>query len=172
MVAGSESAVAAAIPTDALSDGDQRVLGELLRERGALLLPDQRVEVLQPTVPGRQVLVVVVTGAGQLDDLSKTVRSVWRRWLAPVAEANLAPVRRRAATSAAVAASGSVGQAREMAAVAAGVTTWRPAADRQMAILGTDPAELSRALAAVPDWQDLESTGAGPLPAPTLPRRR
>ncbi len=170
-VPGKASALALALPFDTLDDAAQAVLKLLLEERGGALLPGCRVEVLAPLVPGRRVLVMVVSAPGPLDALEKTVRGAWKRWLGPVDEAELEPVRRRAAAAAAVAVSGAVGQAGAMAQLAAGTAGWRPAVDRQMALLGADPAAISQAMAAVPELKDLESTGAGPLPAATLPQR-
>ncbi len=154
-------------------EAEAAVLAELLAGRLAALLTDHSTEVLAPFVPGRRVLLVVVTAAAPLDALEGRFTKRWRELTAPVGEEELAAVRRRTAAEGVARGSGAMGHARRCAAVAVGAARWQPAAEEERAALAVTVEELNRVLRAVGPWDALQSTAAGVLPvARTGPRER
>lgn len=141
-----------------------RVVAELLERRAADLLPTATVETLRPLVPGRDVLLLVLSVPGDLDEVERRVTEVWPRLTRPVREDELAPVRRAVAARLAAEGSGALGQARYLADVAAEGRPWRTAAEAEMDVLAVPDEEVNRALEMARTWDVLETAGAGSLP--------
>ncbi|MEE4270912.1 MAG: hypothetical protein V2I67_04520 [Thermoanaerobaculales bacterium] len=147
------------------------VTRELLVTRAREIWPDAQVEVLASYVPGRSMLLLLVTADGTVDEVEERVATGWRRLVAEVSEVELAPVRRRVAAAASAEMSGVAGHARRSAAVAAGASRWRQPAELELEIL-TVPEELvSALLEGFADADNLVTTGAGVLPIDELERR-
>ncbi len=164
-VAGSSSTLVAAIPLPASrNEALMHVVTEVLEARVNGIWSDGLSKVLQPFIPGRNVLLVAVTRAGGLNDLEAEVEGQWSSLLAAVNEDELTAARRRAAVSEATLWSGTSGRARRCAAVAAGAALWRPATELEMAILSVSGEEVDSVLAGVTSWQELLTAGAGVLP--------
>lgn len=164
-VPGSMSTLVAAVDL-AIAPGEAEpvVLAELLDGRLATLFADHSTEVLSPFVPGRRVLLLVVTAAGPLDAVEGRLAKKWRELTAPVGEGELAAVRRRAAAEGVARGSGALGHGRRCAAVAVGAARWQPAAEEERAVLAVTVEELNRVLRAVGPWGELQTTAAGVLP--------
>jgi len=145
------------------------VLRELLTERGRRLLPSDEIEVLDPLLPGRRTLVLLVQGEADLDKLESTVSQQWKTWLAPPKDPELTSVRRRVSSRLAARASGSIGEALVCAGMAAGGDPWRPAADLERDVMAESAEELTSVLSAWLEWKELVTAGAGPLPVESLP---
>jgi hypothetical protein len=143
-------------------------LKELLRARARSLEEEVQMEVLQPLVPGRRVLLLVARAELPLADLEQRVRAAWPGLTARASTAELDDLRRRLAAELAVAGSGPLGAARRCAAVAAGAATWRGAADLEMEALRLDPEPMNQALAGLAPWSERVTTGAGVLPIPAV----
>lgn len=164
-VAGNESVLVSALDLAVAGDEALRlVLEELLRDRGATLWPDATVEVLQPFVPGRPVLLVVVTVAAPIEDVEQMLEKGWPALTGPAAEDELTAVRRLVAARSAARWSGALGRARRSAAVAAGAAWWRSVSELEMGILSVPLDIVNLTLSAYPAWGDLKNTGAGILP--------
>ena len=164
----SELAVALDLPADAPL-ALRAVLRELLTERGRRLLPSDEIEVLDPLLPGRRTLVLLVQGEADLDKLESTVSQQWKTWLAPPKDPELTSVRRRVSSRLAARASGSIGEALVCAGMAAGGDPWRPAADLERDVMAESAEELTSVLSAWLEWKELVTAGAGPLPVESLP---
>lgn len=164
-VAGTESVLVSALELAVAGDEALRlVLEELLRDRGTKLWPDATVEVLQPFVPGRPVLLVVITAAAPMEDLEQMLEKGWQALTGPVTEEELTAVRRLVAARSAARWSGALGRARRSAAVAAGAVWWRSVSELEMGILSVPMDIVNLTLSDFPAWGDLKSTGAGILP--------
>jgi len=140
------------------------VLAEILASRGAALLSEGSVEILDPFVPGHRVLLVVASATATMDEVEASAAEGWSEFTRAATEEELAKARRRVAASHAGAWSGATGRACRCAAVASGAVAWRTSADLEMAILSV-PIEVANAtLQSVADWESLQNTGAGVLP--------
>jgi len=147
------------------------VTRELLVTRARGIWPDADVEVLASYVPGRSMLLLLVTAEGTVDEIEERVASGWRELVGDVSEAELAPVRRRVAAAASAEMSGVAGHARRVAAVVAGASRWRQPAELELEIL-TVPEELvSALLEGFADGDDRVTTAAGVLPIDGLEQR-
>ncbi len=165
-VPGRTSTVAVALGLeDSSSFALRSVVAELLSARLAATVPTRRTEVLRPLVPGRTVLVVLVSGDdATVDDLEGELSSVWPRLVATPDEAELAPIRRRVAARLAADSGGTLGQAGACAALAAGERPWQTARDLELEVLGLEPNAIAGSLAGAAELSGLETTAAGILP--------
>ena len=164
MVVGLELAVA-------IGEVPALVVADLIAQRGEALLPEGRVEVLNPFVPGHRVLLLVASASGPLDAVEARLNEGWKALTSPVTEEELVEIRRRVAAKTASEWSGATGQARRCAAVAAGAVQWRPSAELEMAAL-TMPVEIvNTILTELSVWEDQRTTGAGILPIVELDNR-
>jgi hypothetical protein len=167
VVAGRLSTLAVVVDIDPTGgEAVEEVVEEIIRSRAAVQFTGAVVEVLRPLVPGRHVVVVLITIEDALDRLEAQVAKAWPKLVGPVADAELESLRRRVAAQSAARWSGATGRARRCAAVAAGELSWRAPADLEMAILGVGPAEVADALVPSRDLKALETAGAGVLPLP------
>jgi hypothetical protein len=140
------------------------VAGELLAERLEQLLDEHRVELLRPLVPGRQIVLLVISASAQLDELEQNVAGVWNKVVSKVQEDEVQAIRRRVAAELASRGSGSIGRARKCAAVAAGTGPWRAAAEVELETLTVSADQLSEAIAPFAELSEQITTGAGVLP--------
>jgi hypothetical protein len=140
--------------------------GGLIERRARLLLGDVGVELLEPLVPGRTVLLLVIRAGATLDELEQLVGEKWAEITTPVSEDELAQLRRPLAAELASRYSGPLGYARRCAAVAAGSRWWRLPSEMELEVLTATPEWLNEALAGVGDWELIQTTGAGLLPIP------
>ena len=147
------------------------VLGGLLGQRARKLWPDDRVEMLTPFVPGRELLILEITAAGGLAELEQRVQRDWPAMVRAVTEDELSPVKRRAAAASTADMSGVAGHARRCAGVAAGASRWHQPAEFELEILTLESGRINEALESFADWASLETTGAGVLPIDQLGRR-
>ncbi len=86
-VAGTQSSVVVTLELPlALGVAQPLVLADILLGRGSLLFPEATVEVLAPFVPGRSVLLLVVTAVSPLEDLEAAIEKGWKAVTAPVTE--------------------------------------------------------------------------------------
>ena len=132
--------------------------------RGSVLLADHTVEVLQPFVPGRPVMLLAVTAVASLDVVEKTLQEQWKAMTAPVTEEELTTAKRRVAAAVASRWSGATGRARRCAAVATGAVWWRPPAELEMSILRLSAENVDLMLSGLAEWDTLETVAAGVLP--------
>ncbi len=140
------------------------VLADLLRQRGAELLPGTSVEILEPFIPGHRVLLVVVTAELPMDALESRLSEVWEEFTAPATEDDLVEGRRRVASASAAAWSGITGRARRCSAVAAGAARWRVASELEMATLSVSADEVNSMISGFSEWENLPNSGAGVYP--------
>jgi len=140
------------------------VVAELLASRGAALLADGTVEILQPFVPGHRLLLVVASVEATMDVVESTLREGWASFAGPTTEVELASVRRRVSAANAAVWSGATGRACRCAAVASGAVWWRTAADLEMTILSVPSEVVNTTLESMRDFDGLSNTGAGVLP--------
>ncbi len=165
-VAGRMSSMAVALGVEGPPTPARRsVVAELLAMRLATTLPTRSSEVLSPLVPGRRVVVVLVSGDdATVDDIERELESVWPRLVATPDEAELAPIRRRVAARLAADSGGTLGQAGACAALAAGERSWQTARELELEVLGLGPDEVAGSLAGALDLAGLETCAAGVLP--------
>jgi hypothetical protein len=163
--AGDDSVLVIALELSITTDEAQAlVLAEILASRGAALLSEGWVEILQPFVPGHRVLLVVASATAMMDTVEAKAGEGWPDFTRPATEEELAEARRRVAATHAGAWNGATGRACRCAAVASGAVVWRTSTDLEMAILSV-PVEVANAtLQSVADWESLQNTGAGVLP--------
>jgi hypothetical protein len=147
------------------------VVADLIAQRGEALLPEGAVEVLDPFVPGRRILLVVASAGASLDAVEARLKEGWGAFTSPVTEEELVEIRRRVAAKIASEWSGATGQARRCAAVAAGAVRWRPSAELEMAALQVPVELVNSILAGFMVWEDQRTTGAGILPIVELDNR-
>ncbi len=172
-VAGARSCLVVILDVPVVVDpAAQIVLENLLEARATSLLAPAETDVLRPLVPGRRILLLVVTAEQTMDILERTLTERWTRIVAGTDETELASVRRAAAARELADASGATGAARRCAAVAAGDGRWRPTSEIEMAILGVEASAVEVALDAYRTYADLETLGAGVLPIPDAPSGR
>ncbi len=170
-VAGTQSSVVMTLDLPlALGAAQPLVLAEILLGRGSLLFPEATVEVLSPFVPGRSVLLLMVTAVSPLEKLEAALEKGWKAVTAAVTEEELANARRRVAAASAARWSGATGQARRSAAVAAGAVRWQPASELEMNILSVSEETVNRVLSGF-QWATLQVTAAGVLPIGELETR-
>lgn len=163
--AGDDSVLVIPLELSITTDEAQTlVLAEVLASRGAALLGEGSVEILQPFVPGHRVLLVVASAAATMDTVEVSAGKGWSDFTQPVTEEELAEARRRAAAVQAGAWSGATGRACRCAAVASGAVVWRTPTDLEMAILSVPLEVVNSTLQSVADWESLQNTGAGVLP--------
>jgi hypothetical protein len=140
--------------------------GGLIEHRARLFLGDVGVELLEPLVPGRTVLLLVLRAGATLDELEQLVSEMWAEITAPVSEEELAELRRPLAAQVASRYSGPLGYARRCAAVAAGSRWWRLPSEMELEVLTATSEWLNEALAGLAAWELVQTTGAGLLPIP------
>ena len=140
------------------------VLAEILASRGAALLSEGSVEILDPFVPGHRVLLVVASATATMDTVETNAAEGWSEFTRPATEDELAEARRRVAATLAGTWSGASGRACRCAAVASGAVQWRTSTDLEMAILSVPIEAANETLHSVGDWESLQNTGAGVLP--------
>ncbi|MDH3816898.1 MAG: hypothetical protein OEV48_20615, partial [Acidobacteriota bacterium] len=140
------------------------VLAEILASRGAALLSEGSVEILDPFVPGHRVLLVVASATATMDTVETNAAEGWTEFTRPATEDELAEARRRVAATLAGTWSGASGRACRCAAVASGAVQWRTSTDLEMAILSVPIEAANETLHSVGDWESLQNTGAGVLP--------
>ena len=163
--AGAESVIVMNLELAAVSDEVvAAVLADLLRQRGAELLPGTSVEILEPFIPGHRVLLVVVTAELEMDALESRLSEVWEEFTAPATEDDLVEGRRRVASASAAAWSGITGRARRCSAVAAGAARWRVASELEMATLSVSADEVNSMISGFSEWENLPNSGAGVYP--------
>ena len=169
---GDDSVLVIALELSITTDEAQTlVLAEILASRGAALLSEGSVEILNPFVPGHRVVLVVASATATMDAVEADAVEGWPDLTRPVTEEELAEARRRAAATHAGTWSGATGRACRCAAVASGAVVWRTSTDLEMAILSV-PIEVANAtLQSVADWESLQNTGAGVLPIVELGER-
>jgi hypothetical protein len=165
---GDQSALIVHLPIAAAAGAPVSVdvVGELLRERAAEILPQVRAAVTRPLVPGRVCLLLTFEASGELQALEKSVAQSWSRLLNAVSEDELAPVRRRVAAATIGERSGVLGGACLCAGIAAGETVWRGGAEVELEILMTPVDRVNGVLQSLPPWESLLTSGAGVLPLP------
>lgn len=164
-VAGNRSSMVVAVKlSTARDEALPLVLAEILVARGSSLFPDHTVEVLDPFVPGRPVLLLVVTAVVPVDVLEKSLQKQWKTLTAPVNDGELSSAKRRVAASAAKRWSGATGRAARCAAVATGAVWWRPPAEMEMSILTVSAETVNLMLSGLVEWDTLEVVAAGVLP--------
>ncbi len=151
----------------ASADGEAGVL--LVEERLGRALDAASIKVLTPLVPGAHPALMVVTAEASLPDLEKTLKDEWASATAPPSEEELTGIRRRLLEHAARRFSGAVGRAAFMAEIAAGVRTWLPPSQWQTGVLAMAAEDVAGKLSHWQSWNDLLTTGAGPLPVSSLP---
>jgi hypothetical protein len=163
--AGRTSVLAVALTFDSPpGDTITGLVSNLLLSRAAVILPSVRTEVLQPLVPGRSLLVLVVEAEMTVDELELAIGEVWQDLLTPPAEEELSGIRHQVAAELSTAASGAIGRARACAGVATGALPWRAISDVELEVLTTSPEDLAVVLESLSDWSSLLTTGAGTLP--------
>jgi hypothetical protein len=163
--AGGQSVLVVALEFAAVTDETLAlVVAELLASRGAALLAEGTVEILQPFVPGHRLLLVVASVAATMDVVESMLREEWASFTMPTTEEDLADIRRRVAAANAAVWSGATGRACRCAAVASGAVGWRTAADLEMTILSVPAEAVNATLESVTDFEGLLNTGAGVLP--------
>jgi hypothetical protein len=141
----------------------------LVKDRLSGALDGATVQVLTPVVPGAHPALLVVTAEASLPDLEKALSGAWGAATAPPSEEELTGIRRRLLERAARRFSGSVGRAAFMAEIAAGVRTWLPPAQWQTGVLAMATEDVAGQLSRWQSWDELLTTGAGPLPVSSLP---
>jgi hypothetical protein len=142
-------------------------MAALLSRRLGQSLPDARIELLRPLVPGRRVALLVVEVEGDLPTLEAAVAEAWPTAAETPTDDEVAAVGRQLGTTVAAEAGGVLGRARLCAGVAAGDTFWRAPAETEMALLLLDAEQLSIPMSMIPPWEETLSTGAGRLPLVT-----
>ncbi len=164
-VAGNQSSVVVTLDIPvALGEAQPMVLADLLLARGSGLFAGADVEVLTPYVPGRSVLLLLVTALAPLEELEDSMEEGWGALTAPVDEDELVPARRRVAAAASARWSGATGRARRCAAVAAGAARWQQASAMEMNILSVSAEAVNQAVSGLGRWDELQTTAAGVLP--------
>lgn len=171
-VPGDESALVVDLELDAgVGEVLPQAVRELLRSRSQAFGDELGVELLEPLVPGRQVLLLVAHGELPLSEVERRLREAWPRLTGPVKNDELEPLRRRLAAMLTAEGSGPLGAARRCAAVAAGAAVWRGISDLEMEALGLSGEEVNRALTGLGPWSELATSGAGVLPLPATGER-
>ena len=126
------------------------------------LLAGATAEVLLPLIPGRAVMVLVVTREGEVAALEDDLRSAWKELFAPATESELERLRRVVAARVVTTAGGVLGRARVCAAIAAGADSWRTPSDREMAALTVDLMAVNVDLDILAETTEAQWTASGP----------
>ncbi len=153
------------------SEAVSMVTRGLLASRARVLWPDSRVDVLEPYVPGRSLLLLELASGGTVDEVESMLVEKWPKLTAATDENELAPIKGRVAATAAAEMSGVAGHARRSAAVAAGAARWHQPAEFELEILTVGPEIVNGALLSFAEFATLETTGAGALPITDLQGR-
>lgn len=168
-VAGRHSSIVVTLDMPlALGEVRPLVLAELMSDRVSRFFSGAAVEVLTPYVPGRSVLLLLVTEESPLEELEGRLQEAWTELTAPVDEDELVPARRRVAAAAAARWSGATGRARRCAAFAAGATRWQQASEMEMNILSVSMETVNMVLDGLGTWDELQITAAGVMPIAEL----
>lgn len=147
------------------------VVREVLGERARGLWPSSRIEVLAPYVPGRALLLLVITAEGSIDEIETEILKEWSALTSMAGDDELAPLRRRVAAAASAEMSGVAGHARRCAATAAGASSWHQPAEFELEILTVTAEVVSEILQGFASFEGLETTAAGVLPVDSLEDR-
>lgn len=159
---GSTSAVAAAVPLEAGWPVPQ-FIRTLFEERSAEIWPEARVRVLEPLIPGRRFLVLVVEADGPGAELEQRVREKMEALAAPVDEETLPALRREVVLEETRRVSGIIGRARLCSEIAAGAAEWRAPTRQEMRIMGAEPDEINQELEKIRLLTEIEWTTVGPM---------
>lgn len=159
--AGTQSVVAVATPLAAGFPIPETV-ALLISSRAPQLIEGATAEVLLPLIPGRAVMVLVVTREGNLASLEDDLRAAWKDLFSPASEHELEGLRRKVAARVVTAAGGVLGRARVCAAIAAGADSWRTPSDREMAALTVDLVAVNFDLELLAETAEAEWTASGP----------
>lgn len=168
---GNESVMVVALETAfGGNEAVSMVVREVLESRARVVWPEGRVDVLNPYVPGRSLLLVELGSPGTVDEVEKMVGQGWASLISTVDEEELAPIKRRVAALASAEMSGVAGHARRCAATAAGAARWHQPAEFELEILTVGPEIVNAVLAGFVDFAGLQTTAAGTLPISELKR--
>ena len=160
--AGTHSAVAVAVPLGA-GFPIPATVAELISGRLIQVIEGADAEVLVPLIPGRAVMVLVVTREGELAALEDDFQNAWKRLFSPATEGELEALRRVVAARVVTVAGGVLGRARVCAAIAAGADSWRTPSDREMAALTVDLVGVNFDLERLAETTEAQWTAAGPV---------
>ena len=159
--AGTQSAVAVALPLGAGFPVPETV-AELITKRASRLIEGATAEVLLPLIPGRAVMVLVVTREGEVGAVEDDLRDAWKALFSPASEHELEELRKKVAERVVTVAGGVLGRARVCAAIAAGADSWRTPSDREMAALTVDLVAVNFDLQLLAETTEAEWTASGP----------
>lgn len=159
--AGTRSAVAVALPL-AAGFPIPETIAELITMRAPEVIEGVTVEVLLPLIPGRSVMVLVVTREGEIASLEDALRGAWKKLFSPAAEHEVEALRKTVAARVVTEAGGVLGRARVCAAIAAGADSWRTPSDREMAALTIDLIAVNVDLELLAETAEAEWTASGP----------
>jgi len=159
--AGTQSVVAVAVPLAAGFPIPETV-AELVSSRAAYLIEGVTAEVLLPLIPGRAVMVLVISRDGEVVALEEALEKRWKKLFAPATEQELEGLRRKVAARVVTVAGGVLGRARVCAAIAAGADSWRTPSDREMAALTVDLVAVNFDLELLAETTDAQWTASGP----------
>ncbi len=166
---GNESVLVVALETAfGGNEAVSKVVREVLRSRARDLWPEDRVDVLDPYVPGRSLLLFELGSPGTVDEIEKKVGEGWVSLTSAIGEEDLAPIKRRVAASASAEISGVAGHARRCAATAAGAARWQQPAEFELEILTVGHEIVNVVLQGFSDLATLQTTGAGTMPISDL----
>lgn len=164
-VAGSSSTVVVALDLGEVpGEADRRVVAEILARRGATLFSEHSFEVLRPFVPGRRVLLVVVSAAAPVEEIERMLQKAWPALTRAATAQEIEGLRREVAAADSAFWSGASGRARRCAAVAVGEAGWRPAVEMEFAVLALSVEQLESAFEGLRELEAMPVTGAGLLP--------
>jgi len=168
--AGSRSAVAVGVEYSAPwpLPGFLRVL---LRARAEETWPEAKVRLLQPLVPGKQELVLLIEAEAPGRSLEDSVRENFSALFLPVDEEQMSALRRRVVLEETQKASGIIGRARSCAAVAAGETGWRAPDRQQMQIMSLEVTDLNDLLGELEAGAKTEWATVGPMELEKSPEK-
>ena len=136
------------------------VAGQLLRDR---LAPEAGITTMLLAPAGRLVLTVAAAGGPHVPALDTRLAGVWRKAAAPKASAGEVAAAAREVLSAFY---GDAGAATARVAAAA----FLPVVPTEADLLGADPAEVGKAVAALPAWEKLARYARGQAPPMAPPR--
>ncbi len=147
-----------------LSESEGEVVGEALRVRSQVNFPKLTSEILKPLVPGRNLVLLVLSGKVGLDELDQQIEETWSNMIKPMTEGELEGIRRRVVADIARQRSGVLGRARTCAGIAAGEISWSMASEIEMGVLSVSLETANGAIAGLSSYDLLENAGAGVLP--------
>ena len=164
-VAGSSSTVVVALDLGEVpGEAEGRVVAEILARRGAALFSEHSFEVLRPFVPGRRVLLVVVSAAAPVEEIERMLHKAWPALTRAPRAQEIEALRREVAAADSAFWSGASGRARRCAAVAVGEAGWRPAVEMELAVLSLSVEQLETVFESLRELEAMPLTGAGLLP--------